>query len=186
MDVIRRILQSVCFNCKRIKVNWTEWVDESGNHWKPDTKLKKKAFTNNQNTSKEIKTEEKTEQEDPSIPETKRIKVPVAIRSISPKLNTTTDDGKTLTALAKYLRTLEKCAWCGTECDKPKKSGNSFILKKSSSVLSGEAIFNVFKDITHEDCMFMRLGNNVRPEWFLFYRIVVVNNSSFPIIPKQF
>ena len=31
IDVIRRILQSVCFQCKRVKVRWQEWVNASGN-----------------------------------------------------------------------------------------------------------------------------------------------------------
>lgn len=30
IDIIRRILQSVCFQCKRVKIRWQEWVNESG------------------------------------------------------------------------------------------------------------------------------------------------------------
>lgn len=30
IDIVRRILQSVCFQCKRMKIKWQEWVNEEG------------------------------------------------------------------------------------------------------------------------------------------------------------
>ncbi|RYE21353.1 MAG: hypothetical protein EOP45_09675 [Sphingobacteriaceae bacterium] len=111
----------------------------------------------------------------PDDKETK-FKLPVAIRAISAATNSETDESKTstLALLAKYLKTLGKCAWCGSECDVTKRVGNGFIMKRTGANLTGQQIFNIFKDIRHDDCLFMRLGDNVRPEWFLFYCLDVV------------
>jgi DNA-directed RNA polymerase beta' subunit len=111
----------------------------------------------------------------PDDKETK-FKLPVAIRAITPASNLETDESKvsTLAQLAKYLKTLGKCSWCGAECDMTKRVGNGFTMRRTGASLTGQQIFNIFKDIRHEDCLFMRLGDNVRPEWFLFYCLDVV------------
>jgi len=101
--------------------------------------------------------------------------LPVATRAITPASNLETDGSKvtTIAQLAKYLKTLGKCSWCGAECDMTKRVGNGFTMRRTGASLTGQPIFNVFKDIRHEDCLCMRLGN-IRPEWFLFYCLDVV------------
>ncbi|RYE18164.1 MAG: hypothetical protein EOP45_14580, partial [Sphingobacteriaceae bacterium] len=166
IDIIRRILQSVCFQCKRVKVKWQEWVNESGTYY---------YITSPCRLTLGIGTDWL-----PDDKETK-FKLPVAIRSISAASNLETDESKvsTLALLAKYLKTLGKCAWCGAECDVTKRIGNGFVMKRTGASLTGQQIFNIFKDIRHDDCLFMRLGNNVRPEWFLFYCLDVVTIINF-------